>query len=144
MVPDHQGHRVTLHISEFPGDNALSGFRIRHLLPLIQSIHPGVQGLLARHVHLVASDEPLSATAKGGLSQLLGPAMAWAEGNASDLVVSPRLGTVSPWASKATDIARNCGFALHRIERVTQYQFVLDGWDSPRRRSNPTIGRTPA
>ena len=127
MVPDHQGHRVTLHISEFPGDNALSGFRIRHLLPRLQSIHPGVQGLLARHVHLVASDEPLSATAKEGLSQLLGPAMAWAEGNASDLVVSPRMGTVSPWASKATDIARNCGFAVHRIERVTQYQFVLDG-----------------
>jgi phosphoribosylformylglycinamidine synthase len=34
----------------------------------------------------------------------------------------PRLGTVSPWASKATDIARNCGLALHRVERVTEYR----------------------
>ena len=40
-------------------------------------------------------------------------------------MVSPRLGTVSPWASKATDIARNCGLPLHRIERVTEYQFTF-------------------
>ena len=39
------------------------------------------------------------------------------------IVVAPRLGTVSPWASKATDIAHNCGLALHRIERVTD-----SGW----------------
>jgi phosphoribosylformylglycinamidine synthase len=38
------------------------------------------------------------------------------------VLVMPRLGTVSPWASKATDIARNCGLALHRIERVTEYR----------------------
>src|SRR5690606_27583801 len=38
------------------------------------------------------------------------------------LLVIPRLGTISPWASKATDIARNCGFAeVHRIERGVLY-----------------------
>jgi phosphoribosylformylglycinamidine synthase len=36
-------------------------------------------------------------------------------------VVSPRMGTVSPWASKATDIARNCGFKLRRLERLTEF-----------------------
>ena len=36
------------------------------------------------------------------------------------IVVAPRLGTISPWASKATDIAHNCGLAVHRIERVTE------------------------
>jgi phosphoribosylformylglycinamidine synthase len=40
-------------------------------------------------------------------------------------VVSPRLGTVSPWASKATDIARNCGLAVHRVERIVEYRFTL-------------------
>ena len=35
-------------------------------------------------------------------------------------IVMPRLGTISPWSSKATDIARNCGFAeVQRVERVT-------------------------
>ena len=41
------------------------------------------------------------------------------------VVVMPRLGTVSPWASKATDIAHNCGLALHRIERVTEFRLTL-------------------
>ena len=67
---------MTLHISEFPGDNALSDFRIRHLLPRLQSIFPRIQGLMARHVHLVASDLPLSAQVSQGLQQLLGAAMA--------------------------------------------------------------------
>jgi len=118
---------VTLHISEFPGDNALSDFRIRHLLPRLQSLRPGLRGLQARHVHLVASEKPLSNQVSQGLQQLLGAVLAWSAQPSSTLVVSPRLGTVSPWASKATDMARNCGFDLLRIERVTEYQFVWDG-----------------
>ncbi|MEN9551141.1 MAG: Phosphoribosylformylglycinamidine synthase, partial [Pseudomonadota bacterium] len=38
------------------------------------------------------------------------------------LCVSPRLGTVSPWASKATDIAHNCGLSVRRIERLVSYR----------------------
>ena len=43
------------------------------------------------------------------------------------IVVMPRLGTVSPWASKATDIAHNCALAVRRIERVTEYRLQLEG-----------------
>ncbi len=41
------------------------------------------------------------------------------------VVVMPRLGTVSPWASKASDIAHNCGLAVHRVERVTEYRLMV-------------------
>ena len=42
------------------------------------------------------------------------------------VVVMPRLGTLSPWASKASDIAHNCGLAsVHRVERVTEYRLAL-------------------
>ena len=41
------------------------------------------------------------------------------------LVVSPRLGTVSPWASKASDIAHNCGLDVRRIERIVEYRISL-------------------
>src|SRR5690606_26189978 len=41
------------------------------------------------------------------------------------IVVAPRLGTVSPWASKATDIAHNCGLAVRRVERVTEFRVTL-------------------
>ena len=51
------------------------------------------------------------------------------------IVVAPRLGTISPWASKATDIARNCGLVVHRIERVTEYSLAL---------KKPFIGRRAA
>jgi phosphoribosylformylglycinamidine synthase len=45
------------------------------------------------------------------------------------VIVTPRLGTVSPWASKATDIAHNCGLAMRRIERVVEYRLQLaSGW----------------
>jgi len=41
------------------------------------------------------------------------------------IVVAPRLGTVSPWASKATDIAHNCGLGIKRVERVTEFRLTL-------------------
>ncbi len=42
------------------------------------------------------------------------------------LLVTPRLGTISPWSSKATDIAHNCGFAgVKRIERGVAYHVEL-------------------
>src|SRR5699024_9090570 len=42
------------------------------------------------------------------------------------IVVAPRLGIISPWASKATDIVHNCGLDVHRVERVTEYHLALD------------------
>jgi len=121
-----QGHPVTLHISFFEGGNALSDFRIQQLLPRLAQISPNIQGLAARFVHLVASEQPL----QGDQQQTLAALLAYGESYAgpSDgpvIVVSPRLGTVSPWASKATDIAHNCGLQLKRVERITEYRLVL-------------------
>lgn len=43
------------------------------------------------------------------------------------IVVLPRAGTISPWSSKATDIARICDLAVHRIERAICYILKFDG-----------------
>jgi phosphoribosylformylglycinamidine synthase len=117
---------VTLHISTFEGGNALSSFRVQQLLPKLQAIHDKVSGISARFVHLVASDETLDAGLASKLSALLtygDPYDGPKDGPA--VVVSPRFGTVSPWASKATDIAHNCGFAVKRIERLVEYRLTL-------------------
>jgi phosphoribosylformylglycinamidine synthase len=117
---------VTLHISFFEGGNALSAFRIQQLLPRLAQISPHIQGLAARFVHLVATEHDLQGDQQQTLAALLTygePYAGPAEGPV--VVVSPRLGTVSPWASKATDIARNCGLALQRVERITEYRLVL-------------------
>jgi len=117
---------VSLHLSVFEGGNALSEFRIQQLLPRLSAIHPGIVGVQARFVHLVASDQAPDAHAQTTLAQLLTygePAQPPLDG--PRLVVTPRLGTVSPWASKATDIAHNCGLSVRRIERLTEFTLAL-------------------
>ncbi len=125
---------MTLHLTTFEGDShgisALSDFRVQQLLPALQSIHDKITDISARFVHLVATDVPPAEALKAQLQALLsyGEPCAPAKGKSDEslcFVVSPRFGTVSPWASKATDIAHNCGLPVKRIERITQYQLTL-------------------
>ncbi|ROZ68562.1 phosphoribosylformylglycinamidine synthase [Ramlibacter sp. WS9] len=119
---------MTLHITEFEGGNALSEFRVQQLLPRLQGIHDKVSGIAARLVHLVAADHAPGAAEKERLASLLTYGEPYAGGPAGELiVVTPRFGTVSPWASKATDIAHNCGIALKRVERITEFRISLKG-----------------
>lgn len=117
---------MSLHITTFEGASALSDFRIAQILPRLVEISPHIQGIAARFVHLVATIDPLAGAQQQTLSALLtygepysGPV------DGPVIVVSPRLGTVSPWASKATDIAHNCGFAVRRVERLTEYRLKM-------------------
>jgi phosphoribosylformylglycinamidine synthase len=117
---------VSLHISIFEGGNALSDFRVQQLLPRLAAISPQIQSLSARFVHLAATEAALDSTQQQTLAALLTygePAHAAPSGTL--LVVTPRFGTVSPWASKATDIAHNCGLKLKRIERITEFHIQL-------------------
>jgi phosphoribosylformylglycinamidine synthase len=121
---------VTLHISFFEaapvGINALSEFRVQQLLPRLQAIHPKVRAIAARFVHLVATDQPPTPELQRQLDALLHYGEPYTGPSDGELlVVTPRFGTVSPWASKATDIAHNCGLAVHRVERITEYRIGL-------------------
>ena len=108
------------------GGNALSSFRAQQLQPALEAIHPKISGIAARFVHLVATDAAPTPTEQERLAALLtyGDPYAGPEDGAV-LIVTPRLGTLSPWASKATDIARNCGIAIRRVERITEYRISL-------------------
>ena len=124
---------MTLHLTTFEGEahgiSALSDFRVQQLLPRLQGIHDKIVGISARFVHLVATEALPSDALKTQLAALLSygepcepPS---AEADSVVFIVSPRFGTVSPWASKATDIAHNCGLAVKRIERITEYRLSL-------------------
>ncbi|MBQ0958606.1 phosphoribosylformylglycinamidine synthase [Ideonella sp. 4Y11] len=116
----------THHLMHFEGGNALSAFRAAALLPRLQAACPRITGVSARHVHWVLSDQPLAAEDTDKLARLLDYGDPCTAGDEGTLVlVMPRLGTVSPWASKATDIAHNCGLGIHRVERVTEYRLHL-------------------
>ncbi|WP_088283959.1 phosphoribosylformylglycinamidine synthase [Ideonella sp. A 288] len=114
---------VAPHLMHFEGGRALSDFRARALLPALQAVSPRIVGLSARHVHWVWTDQAPDVDKLAGLLRYGEPFTGGDEGTL--VVVMPRLGTVSPWASKATDIARNCGAAVHRVERVTEYRLQL-------------------
>ena len=114
------------HLLHFEGGNALSAFRAQALLPRLQAVSPRITGVSARHVHWVWSEEQLPAPAVATLEALLKYGDAYTgPSDGALIVVAPRLGTVSPWASKATDIAHNCGLAIKRVERVTEFRLTL-------------------
>jgi phosphoribosylformylglycinamidine synthase len=104
------------------GGSALTPFRTEQLLAKIKQVAPSVRGLSATYEYFV---DVRHATA--GLEQKLAELLPLApEPPAAPgklLLVVPRIGTLSPWASKATDIAKSCGFAEVRcIERGTAYR----------------------
>jgi phosphoribosylformylglycinamidine synthase len=99
------------------GAAAFSAFRLQGLAARLAAVLPGGARLTADYWHVVASPAPLDAAAKARLAVLL-EARPEAPTAGELFFVVPRLGTISPWASKATDIARNCGLEMvERIER---------------------------
>jgi phosphoribosylformylglycinamidine synthase len=107
----------------FPGGPALTPFRRQQLLTSLTAAVPTVSGVSATFRYFVdAARETPELTRK--LAELLPVApAAEAPGAGRALLVVPRLGTLSPWSSKATDIARSCGLAeVQRVERGILYE----------------------
>ena len=80
--------------------------------------------LTAEHWYFIETEGDLDAAELSRLKEMLDiPKHPPAESTGTLMLVTPRLGTISPWASKATDIAHNCGFAaVKRIERGIAYR----------------------
>ena len=111
------------------GAPALSEFRTEKLLQRLQQADVPVQGIYAEFMHFVDAQSELSEADRNVLKQLLtyGPARAQHLPQGQLLVVTPRQGTISPWSSKATDIAHNCGLQnVRRIERGIAYYLAGD------------------
>ena len=109
-----------------PGAPALSEFRLNKLLAALRASHPSIESLAARFVHFAALARLLQPAETELLNGLLsyGPTQPWQE-RGQRIAVIPRFGTISPWSSKATDIAHVCGLtALIRLERGIEYQLV--------------------
>ena len=110
-----------------PGPGALSPFRRRQLLGRLQARDPGVSGVSARFLHLVDIDPEPEGAEFGRLGELLNYGPDWAQpefnGGGHELLALPRRGSISPWSTKATEIARLCGFPnTRRIERAVRYR----------------------
>jgi len=106
------------------GAPALSQFRLDKLLQSLQGTDSRVRAVSSRLIHFVDSSVPIDESQLELLGKLLtyGPRAPLQAERGQRLLVTPRLGTVSSWSSKATDIAHVCGLAgVRRLERGTLY-----------------------
>ena len=112
------------------GSPALSSFREQKLLSDFNQASLPVKGVYAEYVHVVDLESGLSPEEKTTLEKLLtyGPSREAREPEGTLFVVAPRPGTISPWSSKATDIAHICGLSgVKRIERAIAYYVDFNG-----------------
>ena len=111
------------------GSPALSPFRSSKLLSQLEEAVPGLNHLYAEYLHFAAIERPLNGELQDVLGQILtyGPAFATEEPEGQMLLVVPRCGTISPWSTKATDIAHNCGLDdIKRLERGIAYYLAKE------------------
>ena len=113
------------------GSSALSAFRISKILSVCHEKSIPIISLEAQFIHFIDSTNELTVEQQLTLDKLLqyGPKSVYINGDCNTnrqlFLVTPRAGTISPWSSKATDIAHNCGLTqIHRIERGIAYYVV--------------------
>ncbi len=104
------------------GQSALSEFRRQKLNSNMQTIVPELSLETTYYVYFIASNSPLDTQQTQVLCNLLNAQPQSA--HSAQLIRIPRIGTISPWSSKATDIAHHCGLThIERIERGLAYVF---------------------
>ena len=116
-----------------PGRAAWSAAKRASATAKARAACSGVQSIDARWVHFIGSDRPLTTSEEKQLDEMLaygptpgiGPDLTTRLVEATTFLITPRLGTTSPWSSKATDIARVCGLSsITRIERGAECSVV--------------------
>ncbi len=130
-------HKLTMVISFMEilrGAPALSDFRINKLLSQCKQLNLPVSDIYAEFMHFADVTATLTEDELGKLLKLLtyGPSIEEHEPEGELLLVTPRPGTISPWSSKSTDIAHNCGLdKINRLERGIAYYITTSSPLSP-------------
>lgn len=121
---------------ELRGAPALSAFRRTKLLQQLRTVVPAIKGVYAEFMHFVDLSGELSGQEQEVLERLLryGPSAEVEPCEGTLFLVVPRPGTISPWSSKASDIAHNCGLAaVKRIERGIAYYLDIPDFEETQR-----------
>ena len=121
-------------ILSLPGSSAFTRARLAKRLAKIQASNPQASALAAEFVHFVELASPLPEAEQSVLARVLryGPRAQESNLAGRRLLVVPRIGTISPWSSKATDVAHNCNLGrVRRIERGIWYTVAGQVHDEP-------------
>ncbi|MED5535877.1 MAG: phosphoribosylformylglycinamidine synthase, partial [Pseudomonadota bacterium] len=111
---------------QLAGPAAETAFRTSKLREQLRLCSSAIQDISVHFLHFIHAERPLDEAEQIVLDALLsyGAPVELVQGE-YEVVVVPRLGTISPWASRATDIARNCDLPVHRLERGRAYCLKL-------------------
>jgi phosphoribosylformylglycinamidine synthase len=128
---------------QWAGPPPATAFRLEKLRAELRSLASTVTDVAAHFEHFVHVERPLAEREERVLRALLdyGGGAAPRSAGGQKLYVVPRLGTISPWASKATDIARICALPVQRIERGRVYELAVTAVlkDAERQRIAPLL-----
>ncbi len=119
-------------VLRFQGARAISQFRREKLITELRQDVETVVSVDAQYWHFVSTTAELAPSQTDVLTSLLtyGPRRQWVPPEGMLVLVVPRIGTISPWSTKATDIAHLCGLdAVTRIERGVAWYVALSGGD---------------
>ena len=119
---------------QLAGPPAATAFRLEKLRAELRALADAVTDVAVHFEHFVHLERPLTERERARparVARLRRRRGRVERRGRQKLYVVPRLGTISPWASKATDIAKICALPVHRIERGRVYELavrsVLDG-----------------
>ena len=112
-------------ISFHSGIQALRKFKVNSLNERINVLIPNLELIGTEFIHFIESNKKLNQANKKTLDKLLNysPEVDLENSNYK-IIIAPRIGTISPWSSKATDICKLCGLSnISRLERGINYHF---------------------
>src|SRR6185503_2644826 len=112
---------------QLPGPSAATAFRLKKLRAELQALAPAVTDATVYFEHYASLAGALTPAQERVLTALLnyGDGVVTPQTVRHRIYVVPRLGTISPWASKATDIAKLCSLPVRRVERGRVYDLTV-------------------
>ncbi|MDA9642626.1 phosphoribosylformylglycinamidine synthase [Nitrosomonadales bacterium] len=130
-------------ITSFFGSRIYSEFRKSTLLNDALKSISGIKNLTSSYLHVIESKEKLSSKVQKSLNQILtyGEDIKEEVSPENAIFIGPRIGTISPWSSRATDIVQQCGIDILRIERIKTISFVSSSGKPLSKRDKEAIGQ---
>ena len=115
-------------ITSFFSSQIYSEFRKSALLNEVKKSILEIEGLTSSYLHIVESKDRLSSKDQQSLNQILayGEDIKEEVSPENIIFIGPRIGTISPWSSRATDIIQHCGIDILRIERIKTISFITN------------------
>jgi len=115
-------------ITSFFGSRVYSEFRKASLLRDARKSILEIKGLTSSYLHVAESKDELSSKDQENLNQILtyGEDIKEAVAPENTIFISPRIGTISPWSSRASDIVQRCGIDMLRVERIKTISFITN------------------